>query len=559
MRKWLILLFLLIAIAAFPLGTVFAQNYYFQLVENQVHVFWNEDGTSSIDYVFVFTNDSSASPIDYVDVGLPNRNFDSSSIYADVDGQPVANISASDYQGLGDSGVAIGLGSLSIKPGETGTVHVFVGTQRDVLYEDDQDNDYASAVFIPTYFGSEFIFGDTNLCVTYHLPPSVQPDEPRWHSAPEGFPSEPETGIDQDGRIYYSWCNPSASGSSAYQFGASFPKQYVPASAIVVPSFWENIGINPEDLIGASCCLGFGLIIFGVIAISVFSTNRRKLQYLSPKIAIEGHGIKRGLTAVEAAILLEQPMDKILTMILFSSIKKNAATVLKQDPLEIEVADPLPDGLHPYEEKFLAAFTEKNKARKRKALQTAMIDLVNSISKKMKGFSRKETVAYYKDIVKRAWAQVEAAETPEIRSEKYSDNIEWTMLDKDYDERTRDVFRTGPVFIPVWWHRYDPGIPRTTPTTVARPTSASPGKSVSLPHLPGSDFAASVVNGVQSMSAGVVGSLTSFTNGVTQKTNPPPVRTSSGRGFSGGSSGGCACACACACAGCACACAGGGR
>ena len=104
MRKWLILLFLLIAIAAFPLGTVFAQNYYFQLVENQVHVFWNEDGTSSIDYVFVFTNDSSASPIDYVDVGLPNRNFDSSSIYADVDGQPVANISASDYQGLGDSG-----------------------------------------------------------------------------------------------------------------------------------------------------------------------------------------------------------------------------------------------------------------------------------------------------------------------------------------------------------------------------------------------------------------------------------------------------------------------
>jgi len=29
-----------------------------------------------------------------------------------------------------------------------------------------------------------------------------------------------------------------------------------------------------------------------------------------PKISIEGHGIKRGLTAVEAAILMEEPLDR---------------------------------------------------------------------------------------------------------------------------------------------------------------------------------------------------------------------------------------------------------
>ena len=33
-----------------------------------------------------------------------------------------------------------------------------------------------------------------------------------------------------------------------------------------------------------------------------------------------------------------------------------------------------------------------------------MINLVKSVAQKMKGFSRKETVAYYKDIIKRAWA-----------------------------------------------------------------------------------------------------------------------------------------------------------
>ena len=66
------------------------------------------------------------------------------------------------------------------------------------------------------------------------------------------------------------------------------------------------------------------------------SNSRRKRQYLPPKISIEGHGIKRGLTAVEAAILLEEPLDKIMTMILFSVIKKNAAEVITRDPLEIK-------------------------------------------------------------------------------------------------------------------------------------------------------------------------------------------------------------------------------
>jgi len=39
---------------------------------------------------------------------------------------------------------------------------------------------------------------------------------------------------------------------------------------------------------------------------------KTQLQYLPPKIKIEGNGIKRGLTAVEAAVLMEQPMDKVL-------------------------------------------------------------------------------------------------------------------------------------------------------------------------------------------------------------------------------------------------------
>jgi hypothetical protein len=119
----------------------------------------------------------------------------------------------------------------------------------------------------------------------------------------------------------------------------------------------------------------------------------------------------------------------------------------------------------------------------------------------------------------------------------------------------------------MWWPRYDPTFPRPVSGAPA-PVSGAPigGGQVSqpsLPHLPGSDFAASVVNSVQGFSAGVIGSLTDFTGNITNRTNPLPKAVTSSRGgtWKGGSSGGfkCACACACACAGCACACAGGGR
>ena len=165
-----------------------------------------------------------------------------------------------------------------------------------------------------------------------------------------------------------------------------------------------------------------------------------------------------------------------------------------------------------------------------------MIDLVKSVGEKMKGFSRKETIAYYQDIMKRAWAQVEAADTPEVKSAKFDEVMEWTMLDKDYDDRTREVFQHGPVFVPVWWPRYDPSFGKPTSGPVS---SGTPGGSLSLPHLPGSDFAAGIVLGVQNFSSSVVGNIGDFTSGITNITNPPPKPpASSGRSYSSGRSGG---------------------
>ncbi|MGE5223580.1 MAG: hypothetical protein ACM3PY_14175, partial [Omnitrophica WOR_2 bacterium] len=409
MRKTVIVFSLLVALLIYA-GVAQAQSLSFSLVKETVNVFWNEDGTESIDYVFTFQNSPTGSVIDYVDVGIPNPNFDESSISADVDGNPVTDISKSGFQGQGGSGVAVGLGSYSIQPGASGNVHVYIGKVSQVLELDSQDQNYASAVFSPSWFGSQYVLGSTDMTVTFHLPPGVKSDEPRWHQAPDGFPSTPETALDDNNRIIYTWHNPTANAYTKYDFGASFPKSYVPSSAFARSNPFGFLGsINFANCLVPLGCIGFFALIIGA---SLAGDRKRKMQYLPPRIAIEGHGIKRGLTSIEAGILMEEPMDKILTMILFSLIKKNAAQVTSRDPLEIKPIDPAPEGLYPYEKDFLQAFQKTGKDRQ-KDLQATMVSLIKEVTEKMKGFSRKETVAYYKDIMQRAWSQVEAAQTPD--------------------------------------------------------------------------------------------------------------------------------------------------
>ncbi len=554
MRKLLVSFLLVFTILLFVSTPVAAQEYYFQLPELTVDAYWNSDGTLSLDYTYKFINTSSGHIIDYLDLGLPNSNYSDSNITAFVDGNQVYDISSSGFQGVGSYGVAIGLGQYAIPPGGSGTVQVHIEQITGVLYQDTEDSNYVSADFAPAYFISKIVSGNTNLTVTFHFPLEVQTTEPRWHAAPDAFPSTPETFKDSEGRIIYIWNNANAKATTHYLFGASFPKSYVPSGVIVTekpPSTSFNF---PTGAILPIICIG-GFI--AIIITGFTSDSRRKQAYLPPKISIEGHGIKRGLTAVEAAILLEQPLDKVLTMILFSVIKKNSAEVVKREPFELKVTQPIQEDLQPYEKDFLNAFLVTD-ADRRKKMRDMVVNLVKNVSEKMKGFSRQETIAYYTDITKRAWEQVEAADTPEVKSAKFEEVMDWTMLDKNYGGRTQDVFHNMPIFIPTWWGHYDPGFGKGSASTAGVPIPSVGGRS----SLPGADFAASLATGVQTFSSKVVGNVTEFTSSITSVTNPAPKPTTSSTRGGGGIGGGghsCVCACACACAGCACACAGGGR
>lgn len=566
-----ILLYSLLILSIFfsfggPVSSVSADSYSFSVPTARTELYINADGTAIIRYTYVFENDASTQAIDYIDVGLPTWQYSLDNVEATMNGNKISNIEYADPDYIFESqGVTLALGSLSIQPGQTGTLVLTIFNIGGMLYTADEPENYASFLFMPNYFGSEYVNGKTNYEMIIFLPPGLEQEEPIYFPA-ERWPGteEPdESGYTANGRVYYKWVSDDADLHSKYYFGGAIPASFIPASMIQEPPskserFWANFE-NFFESFGTICCVG--IFFAGPIGLGILQgrqAKKRKLKYLPPKIKIEGHGIKRGLTAVQAAILLERPMDQIITMILFSVVRKGAAEVTQKDPLKIKVLEPAPANLYPYEKNFLQAMQETKKAAQRGELQDMMLKLVRSVREKMKGFSYKETVTYYEDIVTRAWTQVEDADTPEVAMEAYDKYMGWTMLDDDFEDRTRNVFvGPRPVIMPMWWHRYDPV---SRPSVSTGKASSSGGMKIggqqSMPSLPGADFAAGVVLGAQNFAENTIGDLTSFTEKITNKTNPAPKPSSSSSGRSGG---GRSCACACACAGCACACAGGGR
>lgn len=570
MKRILLYAFLVLGIFTLFGGSteiVSADSYSFSVPTARTELYINTDGTATIRYTYVFENDASTQAIDYVDVGLPTSQFSLANVSASVNGKTVSSITYANPEYIFEGqGVTLELGSLSIQPGATGTVELTIFNIGGLLYQADEPEEYVSFLFMPNYFGSEFVNGKTNYEMILFLPPGLDSTEPIYFPA-EKWPgnAEPDSiGYTDNGRVYYRWVSSDANLHSKYYFGGAFPASFVPESTIQQPpSASERFFAGLENFFesfGMLCCVG---IFFGFpVILGIFQakqTKKRKLKYLPPKVKIEGHGIKRGLTAVQAAILLEKPMDQIITMILFSVVRKGAAEVIEKDPLKVQVLPTAEESLYPYEKNFLEAMQETSKTKQRSLLQDMALKLIKSVNEKMKGFSYKETVAYYEDIVSRAWTQVESSGTPDVAMENYDKYMGWTMLDDEFETRTRNVFvGPRPIIMPMWWSRYDP-VYRSSPSVGKTPSSGGLkiGGQQSLPSLPGADFAAGVVMGAQNFASNTIGDLTSFTEKITNKTNPLPKPTYSGGRSSGG--GGSSCACACACAGCACACAGGGR
>lgn len=588
MRRPFLLILVLLTVPA-------AAQYSFELPRMEATVAVNRDGTCDLYYAVTFVDRSWVQPIDIVDIGMPRDTYDletaaawmtppvaaDSLDYRNPDAVnaytqsctdagtliPLSGIYTSEYV---DPGVEVHLAPY-INDGELATL-IFQIKIYHIVYPDSDKEDYASVEFSPTWYGADFVQGTQDLTLKIVFPPGVTPEETIYHEREFDY-----TGVLGEGdsqQLVFVWHDPAApTGSQLENVGVSFPRSYLDADAVYETSALEEFfkwlwGF----IVGIFSTLGWCLvpIVFFVLSaiLSLSGRRRRRLKYLPPSASVEGVGIKRGLTAVEAGVVMELRLDRILNLIIFGLLKKGRLEVTSRDPMRLKAlpaaqplgADAGPEKLRPYEVEFLAGIDDIG-TLKQAEVRKVFINLINGVNKKMKGFSRRETRDYYRAIIAKAWKQVEEAGDDNLKVENWDRDLEWVMMDEDFDGRTRRVFDDVVIVnTPYWWGYYGgySGTPSSGGAHGGMSGGTSGGAPDRLPTLPGSQFANEMTKGATGFAGSIMGDVGSFTGGVTTVTNPVPVSTSSGH-WSGGGGGGGGCACACACAGCACACAGGGR
>ncbi len=267
----------------FPGGIANAQEYRFSVDTESVWVYVQEDGSADIVYEVTYTCDPGAHPIDIADIGLPNDYYDLSTARATINGQSVSGIYKSEWL---DTGVEIHLGSNTILPGQTGTMYLEINNPH-MVYQDSQDEEYASVRFYPHYYDSQNAHGTTYLQVTIYFPPGVQPDETRYHD------TEFTEATVLDGRPVMTWIDEQARPDRQYQFGVSFPKKYVrqvyAAPTVDLGSIIGGIFTTLfSTMLPLTICGGILIwIILGAI-IGSARARRRRLDYMPPLLSVEG-------------------------------------------------------------------------------------------------------------------------------------------------------------------------------------------------------------------------------------------------------------------------------
>ncbi len=359
-----------------------------------------------------------------------------------------------------------------------------------------------------------------------------------------------------ESRLAVYWEKPSIAANEQFKVGVSFPAQFLPN---YTPSA-QSDGFSFDTFIIIAGVIG----VFFVIFVFFFIAYRiSKSTYITPKVSMETLGIKRGLTAVEASYLLDMKPPQIVTEILYSLLHKRAVWAQETKPsLKLKLLPPYENKKGPqenplryYEIDFLNALKTDGALDEEKLARCIMF-LRDTTEKKLEGYSRKDTVDYYKKIVTQAWTQVENAGTPELTSNAYDEQLLWLMLDPNQRGRTEAIFQDRP-FQPQpmwfwWWYGYTIYHPHPT----YRPNINTPAQSGPAPTIPGAEFANNIATSLEKTSSNIVVSLEKFANAIV----PPPPKASHQPARKGS---GCvcacaACACACACVSCACACAGGG-
>ena len=504
-----------------------ALNISFSLSEERFNVTVQKDGSVDIHYLFSFTN------VDYlngVDIGMPNSYYDASSasarIFVDGTEHAAQSIGPSPYVNPGMAVEFSGSTITAIIAARSFQLDFTVNAPH-MVYRNVLANDSVGVKFRPTWFDPSYQVGSTGLLVTNIIFPQgfSNVSQAMW------LESNPWDSIELNStiaKVVATWTrssvDPSAQAGGSYDVGAAFPTAFVDQYFEPVVPPGPNVLGDLIDLLLTLAPILFMALIFAVIIVSGISKSRKLASdYFEPKMDVIGAGPRRDLTAVEAAIILERPIEMVATMILFALTKKDLVRVVSEEqPMRLDRLST--KGEYPYETSYLEAINPDGTVD-RSRLKQAMVALVRNTSDKMNGFDLVATKGYYERICDTAWQQVHQAGTPEEFANALKEKNDWMMLEPDYERRmNRTIILVPPIVL-------GPG-----------------GRGPVGTRLPGQgreNIASDYVNKLKNTSNNLVKDMRGLTKEVAPISNPIPV-VPAGQRQSGGTGSHCACACACA-------------
>lgn len=537
-RFWLLTILLIIGFGSVFLINQASAQIIYSIDHEWCQLFINQDGT--IDLVYNITLSIQSGVAHAIDVGQPTSDFTVGKAVDQYDNQLQASdtSSGSQYQATVTLSQPLTAGN---------SVWFTLTTNVAGMITNDTSN--------PGNLGMEFApewmsVPINDVRVQIILPSGVTVNDVK--TLPDKFWNSTST---VDGNFAVFWQIPVLQPNERYIIGVSFPGRFLPNYTPSSGGGFANLGQYIPLIIV------FAVIAFIVIIIAI--SRAAKSTYAAPKVSMESLGARRGLTAVEASYLLGFKPTQIVTEILYSLLQKRAVWTESTKPsLKLRILPPFENKtgsaenpLRYYEIDFLNSLKPDGTLDEEKLAHTVM-SLRDTTEQKLRGYSRNDTVDYYRKITAKAWTQVEQAGTVELASNAYDEQLLWLMLDPNQRARTETVFRDR-VFVPNpswfwWWYGYTTYHPHPTYS----PNVNVPAQSSTPPTIPGAEFANNIATAVENTSSNIVLNVEKFANSIL-----PPAPKASHEPARQGASCVCAChacACACACVSCACACAGGG-
>ncbi|MCD6359819.1 MAG: hypothetical protein J7M38_03075, partial [Armatimonadetes bacterium] len=576
--------------------------YSFEVPEMELHVTVNKDASVTMQYAIQFHCNDGADPIDIVDIGLPHANYDISNMSAALDGVGQSDIRISEYV---TPGVEIHL-SPTIGPGET-ALFEFKCTMPDMVYQDTTNKANASLRITPTWFDGSLLTGTTQLSIVIYLPDDLKMEE-ILYQLNRPFSQK----LQVQGHKAVAWFYESTRVDDAHMVGVSFPKRDLDRVVTITNwqlfmRWWTRAG-GVRFWVGITLLVLFSILFFRATAgtgfcayflilivlaimwagsptlellfipvlillwiLSRYVRAAARRSYLPAIASVPGGEIKRGLAVPEAAVMMEEPLGRVLTFVIFGLLKKRLVVQTSDDPLTVELVEGYDTNrrerrriardrgttIRGFEQDFLDVIAQNPGVPVRDIdFSTPMRRLIRSTAKRLAGFDLERTREYYKSIMDKAWAEAEQIGDLTRRTEYVDDNLGWLLLHDSAPTRFAVWDHSGYNYRPAWTRTSGGGAPLSMPSTSGGRTTAG-------------DVAASFSGWLENVTGHMASRMDPISIGIKEAPSInlagmdkvtgdilKAMAESSG-GSSGGFGGGCACACAgCACA---CACAGGGR